>query len=45
MPLNYNPGDAEANWLPAHAGRPFSLTARIYWPADAVLDGTASFRR
>ena len=36
-----SPGEKkEANWLPAPATGPFSLTVRIYWPADAVLDGT-----
>jgi hypothetical protein len=36
-----SPGaDKEANWLPAHARGPFRLTARIYWPAGPVLDGT-----
>ena len=35
------PGDErESNWLPAPASGPFSLTVRIYWPTDAVLDGT-----
>jgi hypothetical protein len=32
--------DKEPNWLPAPAAGPFSLTVRIYWPADEVLDGT-----
>jgi hypothetical protein len=36
-----SPGEKkETNWLPAPARGPFSLTVRIYWPADAVLDGT-----
>ena len=36
-----SPGEKkETNWLPAPASGPFSLTVRIYWPADAVLDGT-----
>jgi hypothetical protein len=36
-----SPGEKkETNWLPAPTRRPFSLTVRIYWPADAVLDGT-----
>ena len=34
------PGEKkESNWLPAPATGPFSLTVRIYWPTDAVLDG------
>ncbi len=33
-------GEKESNWLPAPAGGPFNLTVRIYWPTDAVLDGT-----
>lgn len=36
-----SPGEKrESNWLPAPASGPFSLTVRIYWPSDAVLDGT-----
>jgi hypothetical protein len=36
-----SPGaDKEANWLPAPASGPFSLTVRDYWPTEAVLDGT-----
>jgi hypothetical protein len=36
-----SPGeDKEANWLPAPAKGAFNLTVRIYWPTDAVLDGT-----
>lgn len=35
-----HPGkDKESNWLPAPAG-PFNLTMRIYWPAEAVLNGS-----
>ena len=34
------PAREESNWLPAPASGPFSLTVRIYWPTDAVLDGT-----
>ena len=30
----------EANWLPAPASGPFSLTVRDYWPTAAMLDGT-----
>jgi hypothetical protein len=33
-------GDKEANWLPAPASGPFNVTVRIYWPTDAVLNGT-----
>jgi hypothetical protein len=32
--------EKEANWLPAPASGPFSLTVRIYWPTNEVLDGT-----
>jgi len=36
-----SPGEKkEPNWLPTPATGPFSLTVRIYWPTDAVLDGT-----
>ena len=36
-----SPGEKKgSNWLPAPASGPFSLTVRIYWPTDAVLDGT-----
>jgi hypothetical protein len=31
----------ESNWLPAPAG-PYNLTARLYWPKPAVLDGSWS---
>jgi hypothetical protein len=31
--------ESTSNWLPAPAGR-FSLTLRLYWPDDRVLDGT-----
>ena len=35
-----SPGaDKESNWLPAPAGT-FSLLMRLYWPEQAVLDGT-----
>lgn len=34
-----SPGeDKESNWLPAPAAGSFSLTTRIFWPKDAVLD-------
>ncbi len=37
---NESPGaDKEANWLPAPKGE-FNLVLRLYWPKDAVLDGT-----
>ena len=29
----------ESNWLPAPAGEPFALTARLYWPKDRALHG------
>jgi hypothetical protein len=35
-----SPGaDRESNWLPTGAG-PFNLTIRLYWPKDAILNGT-----
>jgi hypothetical protein len=35
-----DPGaDRESNWLPSGAG-PFNLTLRLYWPKDAILNGT-----
>jgi len=30
--------DRESNWLPSGEG-PFNLTARLYWPEDAILSG------
>ena len=36
-----SPGaDREANWLPSPANGPFSITVRINWPKQEVLDGT-----
>ncbi len=35
-----SPGkEKESNWLPAPAG-PFNLMMRLYWPKEAVLDGS-----
>jgi hypothetical protein len=35
-----DPGaDRESNWLPSGAG-PFNLTIRLYWPKEAILNGT-----
>jgi hypothetical protein len=35
-----NPGpDRESNWLPSGDG-PFNLTIRLYWPKQAILDGS-----
>jgi hypothetical protein len=35
-----NPGpDHESNWLPSGDG-PFNLTIRLYWPKQAILDGS-----
>ena len=37
---NESPGkDKEANWLPAPKG-PFATYMRLYWPAEAALDGS-----
>lgn len=37
---NESPGkDKEANWLPAPKG-PFAMYMRLYWPAEAALDGS-----
>lgn len=33
------PGRSAANWLPVKAGSAFTLTARLYWPGAAALDG------
>jgi hypothetical protein len=36
---NESPGkDKESNWLPAPKG-PFAVYMRLYWPAEAALDG------
>ena len=32
-------GVFETNWLPTRYGQKFQLTARLYWPSTAVLDG------
>jgi hypothetical protein len=35
-----SPGaDQESNWLPSGAG-PFNLTIRLYWPDEAIIDGS-----
>ncbi|WP_417735937.1 DUF1254 domain-containing protein [Rosistilla oblonga] len=37
---NDSPGkERESNWLPAPKG-PFAMYMRLYWPAEAALDGT-----
>jgi len=37
---NESPGkDRESNWLPAPKG-PFAMYMRLYWPAEAALDGS-----
>jgi hypothetical protein len=37
---NQSPGqDRESNWLPSGAG-PFNLTIRLYWPKQAILEGS-----
>ena len=33
------PPAMRANWLPVRAGEPFQLTARLYWPESAALQG------
>ena len=33
-------GDAVANWLPIPAEGPFSVTARMYWPDAALINGS-----
>jgi len=36
-----SPGkDKQSNWVPTPPSRPFNLTARIYQPKKAILDGT-----
>jgi hypothetical protein len=32
--------DQRVNWLPAPAGKDFSLYLRAYWPKVAVTDGS-----
>lgn len=35
-----SPGaDKESNWLPAPESGPFTMTMRVYWPKQAVVDG------
>jgi hypothetical protein len=34
------PPDQRSNWLPAPAGKDFSLYLRAYWPKVAVTDGS-----
>ncbi len=37
---NESPGkELESNWLPAPKG-PFATYMRLYWPAEAALDGS-----
>jgi len=37
---NEDPGpDRESNWLPSGDG-PYNLTIRLYWPKQAIFDGT-----
>lgn len=37
---NQDPGqDRQSNWLPSGAG-PFNLTIRLYWPRQAILNGS-----
>jgi hypothetical protein len=37
---NESPGkELESNWLPAPKG-PFAMYMRLYWPAEAALDGS-----
>ncbi len=37
---NESPGkELESNWLPAPKG-PFTMYMRLYWPAEAALDGS-----
>lgn len=36
----HSPGDPrEANWLPTPEEGPFTMTLRLYWPTNAVIDG------
>jgi hypothetical protein len=33
------PNVPQANWLPVPRGAPFSLTLRMYWPQEPILNG------
>jgi hypothetical protein len=33
------PDIPQPNWLPVPRNAPFSLTLRMYWPRESVLDG------
>ena len=38
--LSVPDADKKSHWLPAPASGPFNLVVRVFWPKEAMLDGT-----